>query len=195
MMEVLQREMDPVEASISDEEALARSLREPHLFEVLVDRYEDAFLRKSRSILGDTPEAVDAVQDAFTKIYVYARKFEPRVGASCKSWMYKILINTCLTVYEKRKRERVSLLHLDPEIAEMVPSAVEAAEMERRLDTDYLVSLISRLPVLLQRTARLHFLGGKPQKEIAAIEGTTVGAVRARIHRAKREMKRFTSNL
>lgn len=179
----------------SDEEILALSLRMPDCFEIIIDRYREAFLRKARAILGEGEASADVVQDTFVKIYVHARKFTPREGASFKSWAYKILVNSCFTVYKKRKREREFTVEMDPELAELVPSKAEALDLEHRLDTDFLVSFISRLPDLLGRSVRLHFLEGKPQKEIAAIEGTSVGAIRARIHRAKKELKKMKLNL
>jgi RNA polymerase sigma-70 factor (ECF subfamily) len=115
-------------------------------------------------------------------------------GASFKSWAYKILINTCFTKYNKLKIERVHLSDLDPELQELVPSKEESALFEQKLDTDYVLSLISKLPVILGRVLRLYSVEGKAQREIAKMEGISLGAVRARIHRAKKELKKMESN-
>ena len=64
--------------SASDEELLKRSLKNPRLFEILLARYEEAFLRKAYYILGTKEAAEDAVQDAFVKIYKNAGRFEPQ---------------------------------------------------------------------------------------------------------------------
>src|SRR5512146_75715 len=91
-------------AEPSDEELLALSVAHPSLFALLVRKYEEPFLRKARSIVRDEEDAVDVVQEAFTKIYLNAKKFKPQEGASFSSWGYRILINTALTQYQKRKR-------------------------------------------------------------------------------------------
>lgn len=177
----------------SDEEILALSINNPDLFSVLVDRYEDAFIRKANQIVRNNPDAVyDIVQDAFVKIYLNAGKFKVQEGATFKSWGYKILINTCFTKYQKLKGEAVFLQDLDPEIAELIPSKYEANSFEQKLDTDYVLSLISRLPVILGRVLKLYSVDGKSQKDIAKIEGISLGAVRARIHRAKKEIKKIS---
>ena len=36
------------------------------------------------------------VQDAFTRVYVYADRFHPQEGAQFSSWAYAILIRLCL---------------------------------------------------------------------------------------------------
>lgn len=176
----------------SDEEVLALSAHDPNAFEILVDRYEEAFLRKARQIVRVDPEAArDIVQDAFVKIYLNAAKFRVQEGASFSSWGYKILINTCFTKYKKLKNEKNFVKDLDPEIAELVPSRAETEFFEKKLDTDFLLSLISKLPVMLGRALRLHAVEGRSQKEIAALEGVSLGAVRARVHRAKKELKKM----
>ncbi len=180
----------------SDEEILALSVTNPEAFSVLVERYEEAFIRKASRVIFNDPETVrDIVQDTFVKIYLNAGKFKIQEGASFKSWGYRILLNTCFTKYKKLKGERVFLSDLDPEIQELVPSKDEATLQESKLDTDYVLSLISRLPVILGRVLRLYSVEGKAQKEIARIEGISLGAVRARIHRAKKEIKKMKLHL
>ena len=100
----------------ADEEILRRSIRQPALFEVLLTRYQDAFLRKAQSIVRNQEEAEDIVQEAFAKIYQYANRFVVQDGASFKSWGYKILMNTAFTHYQKRKRQWAGTAELDPEL-------------------------------------------------------------------------------
>lgn len=179
-----------------DEEILTLSVTNPDVFSVLVDRYQEAFLRKANQIILNDPEtARDIVQEAFVKIYLNAARFKVQEGATFKSWGYKILINTCFTKYKKLKNERVFLNDLDPEIQELIPSKADLDSFEQKLDTDYVMSLISKLPVILGRALRLWSVEGKSQKDIAKIEGISLGAVRARIHRAKKEIKKMNPNL
>lgn len=174
----------------SDEEILALSVTQPDIFYVLVNRYQEAFLRKAGQILTHNSEAArDIVQDTFVKIYLNAGKFKIQEGASFKSWGYKILINSCFTKYKKIKNEQVYLQDLDPEIQDLVPSKAESELYEQKLDTDYVLSVISKLPVMLGRVLKLYTIEGKSQKDIAKLEGISLGAVRARIHRAKKELK------
>src|SRR3989344_1239857 len=88
--------LEQAEEQHSDEELLAVSVAHPSLFALLVRKYEAAFLRKALSIVREQEEAEDIVQEAFTKIYLNAKKFAPQEGASFSSWGYQILIKTPL---------------------------------------------------------------------------------------------------
>ena len=87
-----------------DEELLRKSLDDPRLFGVLIDRYQTAFLRKAIGIVRSREEAEDITQEAFTKIYLNAGKFQKLPGIEFKSWAWRILVNTALTHYRKLKK-------------------------------------------------------------------------------------------
>lgn len=173
---------------VSDEELLARSSSEPQCFNELVARYQQAFFRKGRSIIRDEEALTDAVQDTFIKIYLNAGKFQQQVGASFRSWAYRIFLNTCFTLYQKQKREHEFLATLDPELLALAPDE-HILSNETRWDFNDLLVLISRLPKLLRRVVSLHLIEGYSQAEVAKIEGVSVGAVRTRLHRAKKELR------
>ncbi len=173
----------------SDEVMLTRSFKDPRAFKELVDRYTEAFERKAFSILHNKEAAEDAVQDAFVKIYKNARRFTPQPGAGFKSWAYRILVNTCFTAYQKRKREGVYLASLDPEFQELVADKKEAVNAEDRLNADEVASFLKELPESLSQVMQLHFVEGKPHADVAKIVGISEGAVRARVHRAKQELR------
>jgi RNA polymerase sigma-70 factor, ECF subfamily len=88
----------------SDEDVLRASIISPEVFEVLLERYEEAFLRKAKHIVYSHEDAQEVVQDTFTRIYIYADKFIPQTGASFSSWAYSILIHQCFTRYAKIKK-------------------------------------------------------------------------------------------
>src|SRR5690348_2584230 len=95
-------------AALSDAEILARSRRDPALFAILVRRYEAPLLRRARTILADPEEAKEAVQDAFTKIYLYADRYSPQEGATFSSWAYTVLNRVAYTRYQAAKRRRLN---------------------------------------------------------------------------------------
>src|SRR3990167_1027444 len=82
-------------SSLSDARILKDSQSYPWMFGVLVDRHQEAFLRKGYHLLRSHDAAEDAVQETFLKIYKYAHKFSERSNAGFRSWAYKILTNTC----------------------------------------------------------------------------------------------------
>ncbi|MEK7109221.1 MAG: sigma-70 family RNA polymerase sigma factor [Patescibacteria group bacterium] len=178
----------------SDEELLALSVTHPHMFAPLVRKYEAPFLRKALSIVRDENDAQDIVQEAFTKIYLNAKKFKKQEGASFSSWGYRILINTALTQYQKRKRRGQMTAQLDDEIWQLIPDK-NLRQFEKKEFVDEVASVLSRMPAPLAKALSLFFLEGKTQEEIAREEGLTVGAVKTRVHRAKAQFKKIYETL
>lgn len=175
--------------TMRDEDLLRLSGDHPSVFEVLVERYQAPFLRKSMRVLRSREDAEDVVQETFTKIYLNAAKFEPQAGATFSSWGYKILLNTCFTRHQKRKKVTGNNVYLDTEIFHNLPDL--APIQEQNEIRDMAASLLAHLPKHLHRVLQLHFLMGYKQQEIADMEGETVGAVKTRIFRAKEELRRI----
>lgn len=177
---------------ISDEEVLAISVREPEHFKIILERYQDAFLRKAISILKNKEDAEEVVQETFSKIYLYAEKFTVQEGASFSSWGYRILMNTSFTRYQKLKKDWNNLQKLEPEMYETLPDT-KTEQFEKFEMSDYVVSIFSEMPDKLARILHKHFIEGKPQKDIAEEEGISVGAVKTRVHRAKEAFRKEMS--
>jgi len=180
---------------LSDEDIFLKSLTNPDTFSIIFDRYQQAFLRKAKDILKSEDDAYDAVQEAFVRIYSAAKQYRKMEGATFKSWAYKILINQCYTAYQKNKKKLEQGIDLTDSDMELLEDKVSTSEYQDKLTKDYVLSLVSRLPVMLAKVVDLYFIQGVPQKEIAEIEGISNEVVRARIHRAKKELRQIELNL
>ena len=191
-MAMLLNENEKTIDDLPDEDVLERSLKHPGLFAILVNRYQDAFLRKSESVVRSREEAEDIVQETFTKIYFNARRFKPMPGATFKSWGYKILMNTTFTHYQKLKKKGAASVELEPEFYEALPDPANYSHEETM--RDYVASFLSKMPKQLSRPLTLHFIDEYSQKEIAEMEGTTVSAVKTKIYRAKREFQKLLAS-
>lgn len=168
---------------LSDEEILARSQKEPWMFSVLLDRYQEAFMRKARSIVRNELDAEEVVQDAFTKIYVHADKFEVREGAKFSSWAYRILMNTAFTRYQKKVKEGQRVVNIDPEFEQMLGERAEHTGFEEKKDA--IERVLAKMPGHFVYVLRLHYLEHWSHADIAEETGESVGTIKARIHRAK----------
>jgi RNA polymerase sigma-70 factor (ECF subfamily) len=177
---------------LSDEEVLFRSKKEPWLFSVLLDRYQDAFMRKARSIVRNELDAEEVVQDAFTKIYVHADTFAPQEGAKFSSWAYRILMNTAFTRYQKLVKEGQRVVHIDPEFEQFLPEKKGHKAFEEKRDA--IERILSRMPGHFVYVLRLHYLEHYSHADIAEETGESVGTIKARIHRAKAAFRKETED-
>lgn len=176
---------------LSDEELLARSASEPWLFAIILERYQDAFLRKARGIIHNEQDAEEIVQDAFTKIYMAASRFQPQPGARFSSWAYRILMNTAFTLYQKRLKEGSRFVNLNPEFEQFI--ADSSLHSGFREDKDRIERLLDKLPKHLAAVLRLHYLENWNHKDIAELNGESIGAIKARVHRAKAVLRNLVN--
>ncbi len=177
-----------------DEDVLSASFKYPYLFELLVERYEEAFIRKAKRIVRHDEVARDVVQDTFVKIYLYGKRFKPVEGARFSSWAYKVLMNTCFVWYKKMKREQEFISILDEDMEAVIPHD-DKAEKAQKLDRDYLESMFSRLPETFARILRLYVVDDKDYKQIADAEGVSEGAIKTRMHRARNELRKISKDV
>ena len=81
--------------------------------EELVTRYENTLFRTALAILGDVPEAEDAVQDAFVR-YLEKRPAFRDAGHE-RAWLLKVTANGCKSRLRARRRHPwVELLDVYP---------------------------------------------------------------------------------
>ena len=173
---------------LTDAEVLARSQKEPDLFALLVRRYEAALLRRARTILKSPEDAEEVVQDAFTKMYLYADTYHPQEGASFSSWAYTILNRVAYTKYRAKGIERGKRAELLPEHYESLPDA-RAEFLEDLSVRNEVLTALAKLPETAAKILRLQFIEGKTQEEIAQAENLSIPAIKTRVHRAKKLFK------
>lgn len=177
---------DPPEYD-SDEAVLSASIKQPDLFAILVDRYQEAFMRAAFSIVRQKEEAEDIVQEAFTKMYLHAGSFQKQEHAGFKSWAYRIVINSGISRYRKLKKVFDTQAPLDQEIYVNLPAERnEREDTESRILTD---ELLNELPQDLRRALEAYYLEGKPYKIIAAEEDVPLSTLKMRLFRAKKTLK------
>jgi RNA polymerase sigma-70 factor (ECF subfamily) len=184
---------DKTQNELKDEEILAASLDKPALFKILVDKYQEAFIRKALGIVRSREEAEDVVQETFVKIYRYGGKFKKMDGIEFKSWAYRILVNTAISRYRQisKKWRAESADPLDLELAQERNLSTEDIVLESEAKS-MTAELLSRLPENLARLVSKYYLEDKPYKEIAKEESLTIPALKMKLFRAKKLLKQIT---
>ncbi|HYF10469.1 MAG TPA: sigma-70 family RNA polymerase sigma factor [Candidatus Paceibacterota bacterium] len=190
---LLEDTLETTKDTRGDEEIFLLSRTRPWLFATLVARYEKAFLRRAERVLYNKEDAQDAVQDTFVKLYSRSAQFTPEGEGSFRSWAYTVLINTCLSFYQKRKRAGAVGLseELEAVLADPGSEAFRVSEEHR----DHIESVLARMPLQFSSVLRRFFLEEKSQEEIAREEGISVGATKARVHRAKALFRKLNDKM
>lgn len=137
--------------------------------ETLVTKYESTLFRAALAILGDVPEAEDAVQDAFLR---YLEKGpEVRDEGHERAWLLKVTANGCKSRLRSRKRRRTQEL----------PDSLPAPEDGSR----EVLAAVMALPANQRAAVHLYYYEGYSTGEIAAILGQRPGTVRSHLSRAR----------
>jgi RNA polymerase sigma-70 factor, ECF subfamily len=139
-------------------------------------------------------DAEDLVQETVTKAYAAFHQFKP--GTNLRAWLHRILSNTFINSYRKKRREPVADLGIefqddwqtgnDP----LTPPArsAEAEALERIADSDVLQAL-RELPSEFRVAIYLADIEGYPYKEVADLMGTPIGTVMSRLHRGRARLR------
>jgi RNA polymerase sigma-70 factor, ECF subfamily len=138
-------------------------------------------------------DAEDLVQETMVKAYAAFHQFQP--GTNLRAWLHRILANTFINSYRKKRREPVQALGTDgtdwqfeigPEAG--LARSAEAEALERLADSDILDALRD-LPEDFRVAVYLADIEGYPYKEIAEMMGTPIGTVMSRLHRGRARLR------
>lgn len=168
--------------ALSDEELLALSLKSPGAFEALMIRHQREFLTRAQAVVKSRDDAEDVVQEAFIRMYRFAPKFSAASG-TFRSWSITILMNVARTRYQKVAKERGTFAKLEDE--HYVSLADPHSDHVDYLDREEVRQVLSKVDADTAEILTLAYIEGLPYEEIAEMKQTTVGAVKARVHRAK----------
>lgn len=181
-----------VPEELKDEVILAASLENPSLFEILVKRYQEPFLRAAGRVVRKREDAEDVVQEAFLKIYRNAHRFEKREDIEFKSWAYRIVLNTSFTHYQKLKRRGVNEDYEGDELLRTVIS--ERDNPNTTTEVKILIEqVLADMPPELGALLTKHYLEDKAYGVIAKEEQTTAAAIKMRLYRARQVFKKLLS--
>ena len=167
-------------------------------FEKLVVRESGRLYRVIRRIVRDDDEARSVMQEAFFQAYQRRETF--RRESMFTTWLYAIGIN--LARVSARKASRTSVLS-EEELQRLQQPFVSAASMSSEWNPAKMAEsterqrivrdAISRLPEDYRIVVSLRDIEELATAEVAEILGVTEGAVRVRLHRARKALKEMLS--
>ena len=153
----------------------------------------DALYGAACRLTRNARDAEDLVQETVLRAYRFWETFEK--DSNCKAWLLRILTNTFINEYQRRKRSRQVL---DAATAEqeatdgvLVHAAAEAQKSPESMLVDRSVSddvqrALDALPDDFRIAVVLCDIEGLSYKEIADVMGTPVGTVMSRLFRGRR---------
>ncbi|HUJ07656.1 MAG TPA: sigma-70 family RNA polymerase sigma factor [Streptosporangiaceae bacterium] len=162
-------------------------------FEQQVGPYVGQLYPAALRLTRNASDAEDLVQETLAKAYLAFGQFTP--GTNLRAWLHRILANTFISAYRRKKREPLLASGPDTEgwqahqdaFAPMAASA-EAEALDRMADSEVLRALRD-LPEDFRTAVYLADIEGYPYREVARIMGTPIGTVMSRLHRGRERLR------
>jgi RNA polymerase sigma-70 factor, ECF subfamily len=134
--------------------------------------------------MGNPDDAAEATQEAYVRIVKGLKRFR-EVGAF-PTWMFKIVSNVCLTEMRRRSRRDVPV---EMELME-APTSQDAEETAiGRVFWGELEKAVQALPEVYRTVVVLRDVYGLSGEEAGEVLGISPGAVKVRLHRARRRLR------
>jgi RNA polymerase sigma-70 factor (ECF subfamily) len=152
------------------------------LFEAYKDRVYSIALRYS----GDPAAAMDIAQDTFLKLL--SRIGDYRSEASFDSWLYRMVVNSCI---DHQRRGRRMAPFLEGLIDAVCAPAESVLHKLMRVETEQRVqAVVAKLAPEQRIVIVLRYTEGLSYDEIASIIGCSPGTVASRLNRAHKILER-----
>ena len=166
----------------SDQDVISRVIGgERDAFAMLIGRYSDPLYRHALGMTGSPDVAEDILQTSFIKAFHHLGEVRGRFDA----WLFRIVANGCKDWLKNIRRTHLSYDEDDQASGYATPDE-DLDRTELRSDLDY---ALAQLAPSLREAFIMKHVEGRSYEEMADLLGTTVGALKMRVHRAREALQ------
>lgn len=149
--------------------------RQPDQVEAMIQKYGDMLFRTCLVMLQNQPDAEDAVQETVLKYMLKAPVFDSSEHE--KAWLLKVAANHCRDLLRFRSRHpQVTLEQLTEYLTDPENSGI----------LDALMTVPEKYRIVML----LHYVEGYPTDKIAQMIGKTPSAVKMRLQKGRKLLKK-----
>jgi len=162
------------------------------LFEGLIrDTNKQAYSLAYR-LTGNAAEAEDLVQESFLRAYRFFHRYDESLPFT--SWLYRIMTNAHIDMVRRRGRIKTTSIEnagTDGTTAWDLPDHEAAPDRAMMLNTmeEPVQKALMSMTAEFRTAVLLADVEGLAYEEVAEIMNTSVGTVRSRIHRGRKQIR------
>ena len=169
--------------ALHDAELIQRTLAgEESAFGFLVDKYKGSVHALAYRKLGDFHIAEDITQDTFLKAYQKLSTLKD--PARFPGWLYVIAARCCISWLRQNRVQTESFDNVEGEIDLQSWAKYDDARVREKVQ-----SALENLPESERTVLTLYYMAGMTCEEIGRFIGTSCGAIRDRLYRARIRLK------
>jgi RNA polymerase sigma-70 factor, ECF subfamily len=156
-------------------------------FRRIVERYRDPAYALALRIVGSAPDAEEAAQDAFVRVWRALPQF--RGESRFSTWLYRVVVRCAYDTAARRRHraDREEPLETEsggPREASVAPPDPAAAERERRV-----ARLLEHLTEVQRAVVTLYYYEDLSVDEVARALELPEGTVKTHLHRARAALR------
>ena len=155
-------------------------------FERLVESYQAPLFNLCFRMLREAGDAEDATQETFLQVYLHLKSYDPQRGF--KNWLFSVASHFCIDRLRRRRRPAwqpwdAERLYHDAANDGAVPGSEQTVlQAEGRLEIQERLACLAPKE---RQVLAMHYGEDMSYAEIAAETGTSAGAVKSCLHRAR----------
>lgn len=160
-------------------------------FRQLVERYQTPVYNLAFRMLGNPGDAEDAAQETFLRAYSRLSSFH--LNERFATWLLSIAAHYCI---DRTRRRSYSISLDDDTLRETMPTTEPAIDDEllQREDEKQIIRLLDQLEPTTRLVVVLKYWHDQSLEEIARTTSSTIGAVKVKLHRARRALHAGMTN-
>ena len=183
---------------MADEKRLIKKAQKGDVdaFQQIITEYQAIVYNISYRYAGNFHDASDMAQEVFLKMFRSINTF--RFQSKFSTWIYRVATNTCLDLVKKQKKSAPTV-SIDDRFedeegsafgSEIADSRYSPEDRTEEAETrDVVNRAIGRLPDDYKTAVILRDIRGLSYDEIAEITDCSVGTVKSRISRARKNLR------
>jgi RNA polymerase sigma-70 factor (ECF subfamily) len=157
-------------------------------FEDLIRAYEKKIYSIAYNMMNSREDAQDVTQETVLKIFRSLSMFNGK--STFSAWIYKVTTNTCLDELRKRKHTLLSIEKMSEDGVQFRDDAYTSEELlTQKLLGQRISAEIDTLSPDYKLMIVLRDVQGMSYQQIAEITGISIGTVKSRINRARRQLR------
>jgi RNA polymerase sigma-70 factor, ECF subfamily len=157
----------------------------------IYDRYYARVRGYAASMLRDSAASEDVVQETFLRAQSHLESV--REPDKVAAWLFRIAHNLCMDQLRARKAS-----HIDPAADPEAAATCDATSVQRDLERGEMSACVraqvDHLPETDRAVILLYDIMALSHQEIADVLGIEVGAVKVRLHRARKKLRALLEN-
>jgi len=157
------------------------------VFDQIMDELQSRAFSLAYYWTGSRQDALDLVQEAFVRLWRVLPSWKPH--STIYTWLYRVIVNLAKDRFREIKRKSELPLREEGLGGEPSGSSGPAEEAMARETGEMIALAVAALPPRQKEVFILRHYQNMPLKEIARIQGTSLGAAKANLFQALAKLK------